>query len=246
MAVAVIADAHIGGPGGEAGPLAAQLKRLADGRCRHLVLLGDLFQVWVGHRRYETGAIREVVAALEELRRAGLRIDYVEGNRDFFLDNSPYAYLFDSISREMAVEAGGRRILLVHGDGLNERDWLYRFWRWLSKSRPVRFAMFHLPAPLARRLVVGAERGLARTNFKHKSRIPRGPIERYAAERFAEGHDLLLLGHFHQPERWQLAGGEVWLLDAWFNSRSIEWLGGAAPGAESAAGACNEPAGKRD
>jgi hypothetical protein len=40
----------------------------------------------------------------------------------------------------------------------------------------------------------------------------------------ASGHDVLMLGHFHEPLSWGVAGGEVRILDAWFNSRAVEWL----------------------
>jgi UDP-2,3-diacylglucosamine hydrolase len=225
MSIAVIADAHIDGPGGEPGPLIEQLRELGDRGCRRLILLGDLFQTWIGQSRYETAAIREVAVALAELRDQGVRIDYVEGNRDFFIGQGPYAELFDSIGDEVTVEIGGRRLLLVHGDGLNRKDRLYRFWRWFSHCPPVRLAMFHLPRRLAQRLVVGFERGLARTNFKHKTEIPEQPILEFARRRFAEGHDMLFLGHYHEPRHWRLPEGDVWLLDAWFSSHRVEWLG---------------------
>ncbi len=48
MAVAVLADAHLGGPGGPAGPLIEQLRALPEQGCTRLVLLGDLFQAWIG------------------------------------------------------------------------------------------------------------------------------------------------------------------------------------------------------
>jgi UDP-2,3-diacylglucosamine hydrolase len=226
MSVAVIADAHIDGPGGKPGPLIEQLRELGEGGCRRLILLGDLFQTWIGQRRYETATIREVTAALAELRRRGVRIDYIEGNRDFFIGLGPYAELFDSVGDEVTVEIGGRRMLLVHGDGLNRKDRLYRFWRWFSHCPPVRFAMFHLPRWLAHRLVIGFERGLARTNFRHKTVIPEEPILEFARRRFAEGYDLLFLGHYHEPRDWHLPEGDVWLLDAWFSSRRVEWIGG--------------------
>ena len=84
--------------------------------------------------------------------------------------------------------------------------------------------MFHLPRWLARRLVVGFERGLAKTNFKHKTEIPEGPILGFARRRLGEGHDALILGHYHEPRHWRLPEGDVWLLDAWFNSRRVERL----------------------
>jgi len=222
--VAVIADAHLGGPGGPPGPLIDQLRALPSQGCTRLVLLGDLFQAWIGSAKFETPEIAAVVAELRALRRAGVRIDYLEGNRDFFLAASPYADAFDSIGRELAFTAGGVRWLAVHGDGLNDRDRQYLFWRWLSKSPPVRWLVLSTPARFARRFVSRAEDRLSRTNFKHKRAIPERPIRAYAERRLAEGHDVLLLGHFHEERRWDVAGGKVWLLEAWFTSGRVEWL----------------------
>jgi len=224
MSVALLADAHIGGPGGPAAPLVAQLEELAGADCERLVLLGDLFQVWVASPRYETADVRRVVDALARLRSRGVALDYVEGNRDFFVAESEYAALFDRIATEVPFTAAGRRFLAVHGDGINPADRQYRFWRWLSKSPPSRFLMRRLPTPLARWVVHRTERSLARTNFQHKVRIPEEAIVTYGRRRLREGYDALLLGHFHEERRWTVAGGEIWLLDAWFASRRIERL----------------------
>jgi UDP-2,3-diacylglucosamine pyrophosphatase LpxH len=228
MSVAVVADAHLGGPGGTADLLIEQLRELAAGECRHLVLLGDLFHVWVGAEGYETPDIRAIAAVLQELRAKGFRIDYIEGNRDFFIGSGPYAELFDMVGTEVDFEIGGRRYLAVHGDGLNDRDYAYRFWSWLSKSPVSRFFMLNLPDSVARSLVGVTERQLAKTNFKHKSLIPESVIRDYAQSRFEEGFDVLLLGHFHEARRWQVGEGEVQLLEAWFSGRKIERFDDAA------------------
>lgn len=224
MSIAIVADAHLSGPGGPAGPLVAQLQALPSQGCRRLVLLGDLFQAWVGFRSFETEDVRAVIAALRDLRAQGVWIDYVEGNRDFFLAGSPYAGAFDRVALETSFEVGDVRYLAVHGDGLNDQDWKYLFWRRLSKSAPVRLAVRATPRALANRIVHSTERRLSQTNFKHRETLPEAAIRAYAERRLAEGHDVLLLGHFHEPRVWKVAGGEVWLLDAWFRSREVEWL----------------------
>ncbi len=221
---ALVADAHLGGPGGAAEPLIEQLEALPEAGCRHLVLLGDLFQIWIGDRRYETPDIARLAATLERLRGAGVRVDYVEGNRDFFLAGSPYAPAFDLVGHEVAFEAAGRRYLAVHGDGLDRRDWKYRFWRAISKSAPSRFAARHTPRRIAGNLVRGTEEKLSETNQEHKRRIPENVLRAYGGRRLAEGHDVVLLGHFHEGRTLALPGGEVRLIDAWFHSRRIEWL----------------------
>jgi UDP-2,3-diacylglucosamine hydrolase len=224
MSTAVIADAHIGGPGGPPAPLIRQLEELGDGPCRRLILLGDLFHVWVGDRRYETPEIRSVVEALGTLKEKGVRLDYVEGNRDFFIGRGPYAELFDQVGSEVVFTAGGKRYLAVHGDGLNDADYMYRFWHWLSKSPLSRFMMHNLPGPLARTAVHQTEHQLAKTNFKHKSHIPEKVILEYAERRLGTDYDVLVLGHFHEPKTWQVSAGEVHLLDAWYRSQRVEWF----------------------
>jgi UDP-2,3-diacylglucosamine hydrolase len=234
--VALLADAHLSGPGGPAGPLVAQLTALPAAGVERLVLMGDLFQAWVGFRRFETRDIATVVETLRTLRRQGMRIDCIEGNRDFFLAGSPYADAFDHIGSEVSFRAGGCRYLAVHGDDLNDEDWQYRFWRRLSKSALARWLAGRIPGPVARRLVDSAERRLSRTNFHHRHRLPEAAIRRYAERRLAEGHDVLLVGHFHEARAWQVPGGEIRLLTAWFRSREIEILPPAS-GVSRASGA---------
>jgi len=235
MEVAVLADAHLGGPVAEAGDADAatrlfveQLRALPAQGCRRLILLGDIFHVWVGYPRFETAEIAAVVPELRALRAGGLRIEYIEGNRDFYLGGGAYADAFDAVQHETRFVAGGRRVVAVHGDGLNDRDRQYLFWRWLSKSAAIRLLVRHLPRPLAHRLVHGTEKKLAQTNFKHRRAIPEAAIRRYAERRLGEGHDELVLGHFHEPRTWEVSGGTVRLLEAWFSSRRVEWYHDAA------------------
>ena len=166
MSVAVVADCHLGGPGGPAEPLLAQLEELPDQGCEQLVLLGDIFHVWVGSDRFETSVVRQVLTALERLRQRGVRLDYVEGNRDFFIADSRYARIFDSIALEVSFEVAGSRYLAVHGDGLNDRDRQYLLWRWLSKSAPVRYAVRWLPRAIAQRTMYSMEERIAATQLQ--------------------------------------------------------------------------------
>ena len=224
MPVVVVADAHLGGPGGNGEDLAAQLGELDPADCARVLFLGDLFHLWIGSRRFETPEVRRLAAAIRGLRRRGIRVSYVEGNRDFFVGEGAYGDLFDDCGREVRFDDGGVRYLAVHGDGLNPRDWRYRCWRRLSKNALSRWLTFRLPRSVGRRLVASTERGLARTNLEHKARIPEAVVRRYAARRLAEGADVLLLGHFHAARRWPAGGGEVRVADAWFNDRRLLWL----------------------
>ena len=58
-----------------------------------------------------------------------------------------------------------------------------------------------------------------------RMKVPEDAIRQYATRRFKEGFDVLLLGHFHEPQRWREGEGEIQLLDAWFRTRQVEWFG---------------------
>ena len=212
MSVALVADAHLGGEGGGPEPLLEQLETLPGLGCQRLVLVGDLFQAWVGLPGFQTDEIRVVVAAIGDLRRKGVPVDYVEGNRDFFLDT--YHSLFDRLAPELEVVVGERKYLILHGDGVDPSDRQYLFWRSLSKSRLTRVVAGALPAPLARWLMSRTERRLARTNFRHKIRIPEEAIRRLGDARLTQEHYGLILGHYHEERLLATEKGPIWLLPA--------------------------------
>jgi hypothetical protein len=89
----------------------------------------------------------------------------------------------------------------------------------------VKTAIRALPRATVSRLVDRTEKKLSNTNFKHKAAVPEAAIRRYAERRLAEGHDVLLLGHFHEPRSWAVEQGEVRLLDAWFRGKKVERFG---------------------
>ena len=168
--------------------------------------MGDLFQAWVGSPRFETAEIaaRRRGAAGPAARRACASTT----SRATATSSSPAAPTptpSTSWALEIAFEVGGVRYLAVHGDGLNDRDWQYRFWRWLSKSRagPLRGA--HTAARLGP--ADGRTRpssALSQTNFKHKARAPRAAIR--ALRRAAAGRGARRAAARPLPRPRRLAG----------------------------------------
>ena len=147
---------------------------------------------------------------------------YVEGNREFFLRGSYVERYFREVCDEESFELGGKRFLLTHGDLLNEKDRPYRFWRAISKNRLSRASIALIPKRVANRFVWSVEARLYRSNFKHKTRLPVEMIRAFAARRFREGYDVLLLGHFHKSWQEEVDGGRVEILPAFVEDR--RWM----------------------
>ena len=207
--IAVLADSHLGQAPGGLSEFRRAMAQIRSGGATALYLLGDIFQYLIGDRKFSTPIVESFLSEIREFRGSGRRVYYVEGNRDFFLRGSYLEPEFDRVSPEESFRAGEKSFSLVHGDGINERDWPYRFWRFVSKNPVARFSLNFVPGKTADRFVSTMERRLADTNFKHKSSLPVDMIRAFARRRFEQGTDVLLLGHFHESWHEEIGGRRI-------------------------------------
>lgn len=213
----VIGDSHIGLGDGSEVPVNAWLDRLAALQPRALYLNGDLFHYLIAHRNFRTQSVDRVMAKFRELKDRGIGVHYVEGNRDFFLKGSFVEDAVSDVAFEYAIPAGTKKYLIIHGDMINDRDFAYRFWRRASKNPVTKLGVSLLPKGIAKNFVDSAERKLAKSNFKHKSRIPVELMEQYGRTRAREGFTDVVFGHFHQ--KLVLPGkATVTVLPPWYES----------------------------
>jgi len=214
----VIGDSHIGLADGSEQPIVAWLDRLEALAPRALYLNGDLFHYLIADNKFVTPSVEIVFERLRALRDRGVPIHYVEGNRDFFLRGSFAEAAVTDVALEYGVRAGAHNYLIVHGDMINDRDYPYRFWRFASKNAFSRLALKLIPKTTAKTFVDGVERKLAKTNFKHKSRLPMEQFEEYGRRRSADGYTDIVFGHFHQKFVESMGGATVTILPPWYET----------------------------
>ncbi len=212
--IAFIGDAHLDTGLPELPEFIALLASLGD-RCGTVVLMGDLFDLWIGDSACQGEHHRQVVEALVSLRSRGVRTCYIEGNRDYRIE-SVAAEAFDDIYTAGAqFKAEGRRVFTIHGDGINRSDLAYRCWRRLSRSAIVWWLFGLIPASRRSRVANGLERRMRSTNQAHRNQLPEERIQDWAESSMIEGVDAVVLGHFHVERHWKTRSGEVWLLPEW-------------------------------
>jgi UDP-2,3-diacylglucosamine hydrolase len=215
--VVVAGDVHLSPLHPEvAGRFLAFLEGL-HGRCATLVLLGDVFDYWVGRRQARDPFERAVIAALAALGAAGTRLAFQGGNRDYAFDGADglEAELWPDVVR---TSWGERRVLLTHGDLLCSGDVRYQRMRGLLRSAPARGALRGLPYGAARWIARGL-RDLSERETRRKAYASMGldyGIARAWLE--AAAADLLVAGHVHTGVHHRLPGDprrDVLVLKDW-------------------------------
>ena len=197
----------------------------APGRFARLVLVGDIFDLWIARRRLHDQHHDSVLAALQRARERGLAIDYAVGNRDYLVESLPGSP-FDRVGTvELLDTSDSPAWVAEHGDLINEDDTSYRRWRRFSRSRIVLGLFLALPSPVARRLSLWLERRLRTTNLAYKRRFPEEHALRRAAGHVRHhGIRFVVLGHFHQELRLRAQDAEILVLPDWKRSRRhLEW-----------------------
>ncbi|HJQ97720.1 MAG TPA: UDP-2,3-diacylglucosamine diphosphatase [Candidatus Polarisedimenticolaceae bacterium] len=214
-----VGDVHLDRGDPDLAPFIAYLAALGETSGR-IVLMGDLFNLWLADPRLEQDHHRVVIEELRRLRRSGVEVHYLEGNRDYRVGRAHLGTTFDAVSDEGLVEEwAGRRLWAAHGDLVNREDAQYRLWRRVSRSNPV-WALFS-SVPERRRFAIaeGIERRMRSTNTGMKRAFPEEEVRAYAGSRFAAGMEVVVLGHFHDEKDLREGVRRIVVVPAWKESR---------------------------
>jgi len=203
MALYIFSDAHLGcGTTDQETTKVAKIGRLFDlvkvDRDR-LVILGDLFDFWFEYKRAIPKEHHDVLFMLRDVVKSGLRVDYVSGNHDFWMDDFFETQLGVHVHRDiLETEYCGKKLHLIHGDGLAPADRGYRILKRILRNRFNIWCYRKLPPdwaiPLAR-FVSGSSRDY--TSKRDHTFVP--DYEKYAKGKLDEGFDIVVIAHLHIP-----------------------------------------------
>lgn len=173
---------------------------LGQAKDQHLevVVVGDLFDLWFGWDDLTFEYQKPILRRMKELAASGLKMRYVEGNRDYGIDRYQGS-IFSSVSATgLELQCGPRRVYFEHGDWINRDDRQYRLWRRVSKNRASFWLFGHLPSSFLLRMAQRTERGMKQTNLKYKIRYPNAEVDRFCREKMNAGFNMIVFGHFHE------------------------------------------------
>ena len=219
--VIFVADAHLGqAPATVTQSFHRFLEHVPD-LATHLVVNGDLFDFWFEYRRVIPRHAFPTLAALAQLRKAGVSLTVSGGNHDrwggdFWSEELGAAFY----SHPVELTFAGFRTFLAHGDGLSESRRASRLMHHVTRM-PVTVKLFRWIHPdigfwLADRM----SGGLAEQTRDAASLDRAAEVQRAFAVAMMEKRrelDLVVLSHTHRPalvpggaRRWYLNPG-AWL-----------------------------------
>jgi UDP-2,3-diacylglucosamine hydrolase len=187
-------------------------------RHRELVILGDLFELWIGD---DTAAsARPVLDALAAGTARGLRLLLMHGNRDPLLGHGFAAATGGTLLADpIVVDVAGTPTLLSHGDAWCTDDVAYQKFR--AMARQPQFQRDFLSRPLDERIAFGRSvrmQSESEKSTKATEIMDVAPDAVLEALRTA-GVRRIIHGHTHRPAAHVVdLGGtlaERWVLPDW-------------------------------
>ncbi|MFN2257598.1 MAG: UDP-2,3-diacylglucosamine diphosphatase [Desulfuromonadaceae bacterium] len=205
-----IADAHLKKPSDANYIQLLKFLKQNRGDIRTLILLGDIFEFWMGYRYCVYSAYLPLLHELQALRLKGTEIVMVEGNHDFNVGPFFTETLGARVIPDGAcITLGKTRIWVEHGDLINP-DRKYLWVRKLFRSRGARILNRIIHPDLLWNIAAHLGKWSKKQRTHHDNvpmeesstasdcaSIPQNKIIAAARQRHKMGCDALVCGHFH-------------------------------------------------
>ena len=205
----VISDVHLGHASQEIERSLVGFLRSLPGRAGSLLINGDLFEFWFEWQSVVPRSGVRVLAALMDLRDAGVPMTMLAGNHDCWGGDVLRDAGVDFRLGPLETSVGGWRARIDHGDGLRAvEDRGYRALRWILRNRAAIRAFRALHPDLASRLA----RGSSHASRSYQPRDAGRGLRAVALSALAADPalELLVYGHSHVAALERVASGNVY------------------------------------
>ena len=188
-----------------------------------LIIGGDFFDFWFEFGKKTPEIYKDVFKELAALRDSGVDIHYVAGNHDYWnFGHFESTFLKSFYKDDLLIDDFGLKILVTHGDGLLKSDVGYRALKKVLRNRVFIFFFKLLGEKIGYK--IGNKVSHTSQGYNHfdnnVDEIMRD-ISEYAQQKWDEGVDIVLVGHYHQKEIIEKDSKLLIFLGDWLKHYSI-------------------------
>ena len=184
-----------------------------------LVINGDLFDFYFEYRDVIPKVFVPFYHEILKLREAGVRVHYILGNHDYWVQNFITEMLFDkTYFSDTQLTVKNKRFFVTQGDGYLSWDRGYRVLRGIIRSRIFiwcyRWIHPTIGYAFARWVSKKGE------HYQHSDEYNRKISDEmtiHANKKLDEGYNYFITGHYHQAKELSLNGGKLLILGDWLS-----------------------------
>lgn len=188
---------------------------MATTSAQAVLILGDLFEVWVGDDAVASDPFLQECAHVLQQAAQRVHVAFMPGNRDFLVGSEFLAACgVSSLTDPTLLIFGPHKVLLSHGDALCLDDAAYQDFRLQVRQAPWQrdFLAQTLPTRLALARDMRQQSEIQKQTGMRFADADEGMSLRWLA---ASGAQSLVHGHTHQPADHPLGPGQRHVLSDW-------------------------------
>lgn len=185
--------------------------------CTHLVIVGDLFDFWFEYKTVAPKYFFRTLSALDEMRKRGVRIDYVMGNHDFghqhfFADELDIPIHHDDVTFTL----NGKKFYIAHGDGKAYNDTGYLILKKILRNK-LSIKLFQYLHPDIGIWLASRSSHASRLYTDDKDFSRRDGLRDFAKRMIEKGFDYVIMGHKHESRVEEFGSGTYINLGHWLS-----------------------------
>ena len=201
--IVVISDVHLGTYGCRATELLKYMKSICP---NHVILNGDIIDIWQFNKRYFPKAHIKVVKQIMNWIAEGIKVDYITGNHDEMLRKFVGFQMGSfQIENKLVLELNNEKAWVFHGDVF---DVTMQYSKWLAKLGAIGYdtlIVINNGCNWVSKNIL--KRGRISLSKKIKNSVKSAVkfidnFEDTAAEiAISNQYDYVICGHIHQPQQ---------------------------------------------
>lgn len=182
------------------------------------VIVGDLFDFWYEYKHVVPKNYFWLYARLKEMTDSGINVDYIAGNHDFYLGEFFSKSVGLTLHQEgFSEEIGGKKFLIIHGDGLALHDAGYRMLKRILRNGFVQTVIRWVHPDIG----FSMARAFSKKSREYTTNKDFGETDGmrlFAEKKLKEGFDFVVMGHNHVPRFERIGNGIYINLGDWLGN----------------------------